>query len=149
MSEEELKQQTQETYKELGMMIGVEAIEFLDLWQRYVHDIDDVIDEPKDKEKICRTFVQAALIYSHPVFIRYKDSLLPVVLNLSNTYMDSVIWEESEVKWKSRDARCLCHAGYDMMFTLVWLIAGFDALRKISDRLRTWAHFKHLNDIKE
>ena len=78
-----------------------EAMAFNDLWYRYVHGIDDLIDTSVDgrprmsPEQIIHLFFDAALLYNSDFFIKHRNLLFPVVLLVTNTYTNSVLWEKS------------------------------------------------------
>jgi hypothetical protein len=46
---------------------NAEALDFLCLWGRYCHEIDDIVDgERTGKQEIIGTFALAVRVYSHP-----------------------------------------------------------------------------------
>ena len=77
-----------------------EAKAFVLEWTAFVHDIDDVIDEPirgtdtgdvlKTKnETFLRCFIYAERVFSSEFYQQNKETLAPVFLIVVNTYADS------------------------------------------------------------
>src|SRR5678816_756184 len=77
------------------------AMAFCDMWYRYCHGIDDLIDTLRDgrprmsKDQMISLFFHAALIYNSDFFIRNREMLFPIVMQVTNTYRDSVEWEHA------------------------------------------------------
>jgi hypothetical protein len=123
-----------------------EAMEFLMLWRDYVHDIDDIIDCDKDNEKILATFAHAAIIYSHPFYLRNILALRQLVLNCTNAYADSVMWEQSTTEWHRTFSDVYRHFGSEMVLAVATICAGPNAythLRAISPELRNICYLEH------
>lgn len=123
-----------------------EAIAFVIHYGNYLEMVDDLVDEPKDVELIGRTISMASDLFSCNYWQKNCAQLWLVEKLTHRTCFDSVAWENAEEGWKRRDARCLSHAGYNMLFAVIQLEAGTEALRKISLRFREQAHLKHLHD---
>lgn len=140
-----------ESYKIIHDYIShdIEALQFVDLYAKYIHAIDDIVDESFNPELIVSTFNLAANIYSLPFWIKHHNELLVVVNLMSNQYSDVVGWEKSNDKWKRREAQALSHVGYNMLFAVVLLVAGYGALRECSSKFRAWSHFTHLEHSPE
>tara|TARA_R110000803_G_C11989475_1_gene321918 strand:- start:27975 stop:28412 length:438 start_codon:yes stop_codon:yes gene_type:complete len=128
-----------------------EAKAFVLEWTAFVHDIDDVIDEPirgtdtgdvlKTKnETFLRCFIYAERVFSSEFYQQNKETLAPVFLIVVNTYADSVEWEQGATRWKREHADVLRHAGYDMILTVLRLVAGYNFVREISSEARAVAH---------
>lgn len=78
-----------------------EAMELCDIAYNYFHGIDDLIDTMQDgrplmnKEEMISLFFKAALFYNHPFYKKNQAILFPIILQITNTYADSVAWEQS------------------------------------------------------
>lgn len=114
------------------------AMMFCDLWYRYCHGIDDLIDTLQDgrprmsKEQMMSLFLNAALLYNTEFYIRNREMLCPVVLLVTNTYMDSIAWERSPKKHLRAMADVFRTCGNEM-YVMVALICGGEAhMRKMS-----------------
>jgi hypothetical protein len=122
-----------------------EAMGFLNLWRRYVHGIDDLIDRPGrvGAEEILRTFALAAELYSHPFYLRHIGHLRGLVFSITNAYADSVGWERSEVDWQRSWADHYRHVGAEMVLAVAFLCAGYEHMRSVSRELRIVCWHEH------
>lgn len=109
------------------------AREWLELWNRYCHAIDDLVDEPMrpGPEVLVGTFVQAAELYTHPFWRQYGPALLPVVVIVSNAYTESVGWER-QPGWPGNLADVLRFAGNEMVRAVAGICGGYARVRDVS-----------------
>lgn len=122
------------------------AAEFLRLWRAYVHGIDDIIDgEIKAPEGILRVFMQAAFVYSHPFYLQNMVALRQLVVNCTNAYADSVLWEKSDVEWKRQFADHYRHFAAEMVLAIAGICGGYDHMREASKWLREICWKEHHN----
>jgi len=127
-----------------------EAMEFLLHWRAYVHAIDDIIDGDADsQEDILAAFAQAPMLFSHPFYVKNMAALRQLVLNCTNAYADSVVWEKSAVKWQREFSDHYRHFGAEMVLAVASICAGltgksgYDHMRSISRELRTICWHEH------
>ena len=121
-----------------------EAIEFLQLWRKYVHDIDDIIDGDRtEAEFVLATFASAAALYSHPFYLKNIAALRAVVFNVTNGYADSVAWEHSDKPWQREFADHYRHAGAEMALAVAGICGGYDHMRSLSLELRIACYTAH------
>lgn len=122
------------------------------LWMQgygvYVHAIDDIIDNdiPKDKKRqqfILDTFEFAETIYSNPFYIAHINTLRPLVKMTSQTYMDSVQWEDSEEVWKRQVADGLRQMGNEIFLAVIEIVCGLQKKREASLKLREISYKAH------
>lgn len=115
-----------------------EAVRFIVAFNEYCHAVDDIIDGDAkvDKEFIIKTFIQATALYSSNFYHKYAVQLYPIVLNLTNSYADSVKWEGAEEKWKRDISDVLRMSANDMITIVVGLVGGYDAMREVSCLMR-------------
>lgn len=114
-----------------------EAYDFLNLWARYCHEIDDIVDGARlAPEEVIATFALATMVYSHPFYLRNLPALRQVVLLIANMYADSVAWENEGQQWQREFSNCYRHAGNEMVFAVAQLCGGFEHVRSVSAEQR-------------
>lgn len=126
---------------------NAEAMDFLaNHWSPYVHEIDDIIDGQRTgAEGILSTFARAALLYSHPFYLKNLPALRQVVLLVTNLYADSVAWERCGEEWKQDWADHNRHAGMEMVVATAQICGGYDHARVISQEQRAVCWHEHHN----
>lgn len=114
------------------------AMVFCDLWYRYCHGIDDLIDTMQDgrprmsKDQIVSLFFTAALLYNSDFYTANRNLLCPIVLQVTNTYRDSIAWEHSP-KLHLRKMGDVFRTCGNEMFVMVALVCGGEAhMREMS-----------------
>jgi len=122
-----------------------EALDFLvNHWFPYCHEIDDIVDgaRPAARDQIL-TFTRAALLFSHPFYLRNLGALRQIVLNLSIAYADSVMWEKSETAWQREwaDAHRCC--GNEMTIAVAGITGGLEHAFSVSLQLRQISYAEH------
>lgn len=125
-----------------------DALAFINAFQNYCHAIDDFIDEPPKNraEGVLYLLQEACRIYSSDFYHRHRAVLYPMVINITNAYADSVLFEKSPEQWKRATADVLRHCGNDMLMIIVATCAGYKALRAISPLIREEAFNRHAED---
>lgn len=119
-----------------------EAMAFTDLWYRYCHGIDDLIDTMQDgrpamnHEQILELFALAAMLYNCRFFVKNREMLFPVVLSVTNSFADSVSWEKSPIYRRRMMADVLRTCGNEMYNTVALLKGGWKHLREIGPKIR-------------
>ena len=119
-----------------------DAMLFCDLVVRYVHGIDDLVDTLRDgrprmsKEQMVSLFLNAAVLYNSGFYRANQNLLFPIVIQVTNTYMDSVAWEHCPAKHLRAMADVFRICG-DEMFIMVALICGGEAhMRRMSAAIK-------------
>jgi hypothetical protein len=117
------------------------AMSFCNQWYHYCHGIDDLIDTQLDgrprmsKDQMIGLFFKAALLYSSDFFIANRDALLPLVLDITDTYRNSVEWERSSEAHLRAMADVFRTCG-NRIFTMVALLCGGEQhMRTMSMRI--------------
>lgn len=119
-----------------------EAMAFNDMWYRYCHAIDDLIDTMEDgrpmmnAEQMLEIFALAAMLYNSPFFVRHRDVLFPIALQVTNSYSDSVAWEQSPINRRRIMADCLRTCGNEMFNMVALIKGGWKHLRDLSPKIR-------------
>lgn len=119
-----------------------EAMIFCDYWYNYVHGIDDLIDTMEDgrprmsKDQMIGLFFKAALLYNCSFFVANRDILFPIVLQITNTYADSVAWECSPKEHLRKMADVFRTCGDEMYVMVALLCGGEDHMRQMSRAIK-------------
>lgn len=115
-----------------------EAMTFCDIWYRYCHAIDDLVDTVVDgrptmsKDQMISIFFTAALLYNCSFYVKNRDLLSPIVLLVTNTYRDSVAWENSSKSHLRAMGDVFRTCGNEMYVMVALLCGGEDHMRKMS-----------------
>lgn len=121
-----------------------EAMHWLLLWRRYVHEIDDLVDgDRRGPECLLATFALAIELYSHPFYLKNISGLRQMALNVTNCYADSVAWEHSPTGYQRDWADHARHAGAEMVLAVAAICGGYDHMRAISPELRAICYWEH------
>jgi len=121
---------------------NVEAKIFLDLWFKYCHACDDLLDTREDgrptmsAEAILETFIMAALLFNCAFFVQHRAMLFPIVLTVTNMYADSVAWEKSPQKHRRTMADVMRTCGDEMTFMVALICGGWQHMRTLSPEIR-------------
>lgn len=120
------------------------AREYLELWNRYCHAVDDLVDAPErpSPESLLDVFVQAAVLYSHDFHRRHASTLLPVVMLVTSAYADSVKCERKE-GWAGALADVLRFSGNEMVKAVAMLTGGYPLVRDLSPVLWAVSYGEH------
>lgn len=122
-----------------------DACNFVSDYRNYIHGIDDIIDgDLLGSEGILHIFHLASKIFSSDFYHQYRQYLFPIEILINNTYADSCLWEKSGVNWKHRDSGVLRHTGIDMFLFVVYIVAGRQKMREISEKFRSQCHEFHM-----
>jgi len=119
-----------------------DAMHFCDLWYRYCHGIDDLIDTMRDgrprmsKDQMVGLFFQAALLYGSTFFVQNREALLPIVLLVTNTYRDSIAWENSSMSHLRQMADVFRTCGNEMYVIVALLCGGEQHMRTMSMKIK-------------
>jgi hypothetical protein len=114
------------------------AMTFCDLWYNYCHGIDDLIDTLRDgrprmsKDQMISLFFKAALLYNSDFYIQHRQLLAPIVLQVTNTYRDSVAWENSPRSHLRQMADVFRTCGNEMFIMVALLTGGEHHMRMMS-----------------
>lgn len=119
-----------------------DAMIFCDLWYNYCHGIDDLIDTLRDgrplmsKEQMISLFFKAAILYNSPFFVTNRDVLFPIILQVTNTYQDSVKWERSSKPHLRAMADVFRTCGNEMFVIVALLCGGEQHMRVMSQKIK-------------
>lgn len=114
------------------------AMRFCDHWYHYCHGIDDLIDTIRDgrprmsKDQIISLFFRAALLYNCDFYVNNRDVLAPIVLLITNTYRDSVAWEQSPRSDLRKMGDVFRTCGNEMLIMVALICGGEAHMRKMS-----------------
>ena len=119
-----------------------EAMEFNDLWYKYVHGIDDLIDTMVDgrpkmtQDQMIQLFFNAAGLYNCTFFAKHRSLLFPIILSITNTYANSVSWEKSPFDRRRTMADVWRTCGDEMYDMVAMIVGGWQHVREISPLIR-------------
>jgi hypothetical protein len=122
---------------------NLEAVDFLNRWSKYVHAVDDLVDEPFDSGNIIKSHATAIEIYTHPFFLKNLVALRQVAIYSNNLYADSVVWEKSDEKWKLDFVDWARHSPSEMVIATANIVGGYDHMRVVSLEMRKLCYFEH------
>jgi len=88
-------------------------------------------------ETVLRTFALAVELYTHPFFVQNAARLKQIVLNCTNAFADSVVWENSREEWQRNFSDHYRHFGAEMVVAVATICGGYDHARSLSLELRT------------
>ncbi len=119
-----------------------EALDFVSLWYRWCHFLDDLIDTMEDgrpvmdKEQMIQGFLTSAFLYSCPFYRKHSDVLISCVITTTNAYADSVAWERSPIEHRRNIGNILRTCGNEMFFLVAALVGGINHMRSVSQKIR-------------
>lgn len=137
----EMVRELQQLFKNNG-----EAYHFLCICFDYQHHVDDMVDQDKPFS-LRETTSLAAVMFNHSYWKKWGERLYLVERLVHNTYFDSVEWEQDGLhKWKRKDARVLGNCGYNMLFAVILIEFGENALTQFSLKFREYVHLSCRED---
>jgi len=119
-----------------------EAMQCNDLAFKFFHALDDFRDEREDgrpkmnDEQILEVFAVAAAFYNCPFYVKNREMLFPIMLNITNSWGDSIMWEQSPIKHRRTIANVLSAVGDEFYMAVAFLCGGWAHMRAISGKLR-------------
>lgn len=132
---------------------NLEAMEWINLGRIYVHLIDDIIDEDipaanrvSGAERVCAMGAIAIKLYTHPFFLKNKDALAQAMMTCTNTFADSVAWENSDEEWKRGFSEWGSHSWIEVILVVANIcggLRGYEHMRAISAELRVVSYVDH------
>ena len=124
---------------------NAEAMDWLaNHWNPYVHEIDDIMDgdRPAKRDQL-KTFARAAILYSHPFYLKNLVALRAIALNVTVTYADVVDWEGSPDAWKQNWVDAYRHCGMEMVLAVATICGGHDHAFAIAQEQRAICYLDH------
>ncbi len=68
---------------------NVQAFEFINLWLKHAHFVDDIIDKEVPQQDIVRSYVEAQYLFTHPFFLEHRDRLYSLHILSAVAYVNS------------------------------------------------------------
>lgn len=111
---------------------------FLGNFGKFCHSIDDLIDGDikNNPENIGAILILALNLYSNIFYRKYQDLLYPLILNIHNTYFDSVKMELSNEYWQKEQADTLKSVGQEMTLMIIYILGGYEERRRLGILVR-------------
>ena len=121
-----------------------DAFEFCAIFLRWVHLIDDCVDADKpigDLESVTRLHLDAFLVFAfNPFWQAHKKSLLPLVIQGTKAFLDSIEWAERP-DFRDRASADVIKAQYQEVFWHVAMICGgYDHIDRVT---RLFRHYHY------
>lgn len=108
----------------------------------FFHALDDFRDEREDgrpkmnDEQTIEMFAITAAFYNCPFYVRNREMLFPIMLNITNSWADSLMWERSSLKHRRTIANVLSAVGDEFYMAVALICGGWSHMRAISGKLR-------------
>lgn len=121
---------------------GVEAKMFLANFGKYCHSIDDLIDGDikSNPENIGVILILALNIYSMNFYVKYLNSLYPIIRLIHHTYFDSVKMELASEYWQKEQADVLKSVGQEMTLAIIEILGGYEKRRELGLIVREYSY---------
>jgi hypothetical protein len=119
----------------------IEAEEFVELWHKYCHLIDDIVDG--DSALDLRVFSMANELYSCEFYVAHRHKLKTMIQVVTCIYEDSVRMEKSTIHWQKYTADVIRHSGADILRAVAYLCGGYQLLRKMSFSIHEVCYIQH------
>ncbi len=126
-----------------------EALTWLLSYIIYVNAIDDIIDNKFDKDDkmrkliIIRTFELALHVFSSEFYIKNMYMFFPLMKFASNSYMDSVIFEDAKEEWKRNIGDVLRNEANNIVLATIEIVSGIEKRIEASLQLREFSYNFH------
>jgi len=121
---------------------NADAALFCDIWYKYVHGIDDLVDTLVDgrptlsKEQMIGLFLQAAMLFNSKFYREHQSMLLPIVVQITSTFADSVAWERSSKPHQRAMGDVFRTCGNEIFGMIAFITGGWDRMRAVSPRIK-------------
>lgn len=129
---------------------NVEAVDWIQVGQLYVHEIDDLIDvdlpqgnRPSGAARACRIGALALKLYTHPFWMKHWPALRAVMYLNTLNYQDSVRLENSTVEWQRNFSDWGRHGWMDVCKVVGEICAGYDHVANQSLEILAAAYANH------
>ncbi|HEX9232701.1 MAG TPA: hypothetical protein VF849_01495 [Blattabacteriaceae bacterium] len=114
----------------------------------YCHMLDDWIDgEKTDFEFFIKGHDYAEAIYANHFYIQNYTILHSLVKMAFNSYLDSIHFERSEIKWKKQFADVLRQNANEVILACIEIVNGQSVRRHASLELREISYESHHNEL--
>lgn len=125
------------------------ALAFMREFLEFCHKIDDYVDGDvaKTDENFLAILANSCRLYSCNYFAANSHLLYPLIINITNSYADSLIYENSKEKWKRQFGDVLRSSGNEMILGIINLEYGYEKAREFSLLIREDSYYQH-HDIK-
>lgn len=117
-----------------------QAEDFCHAFLAWVHHIDDAVDKDKplgSTEQIVRLNLTLAMVFAfNPFWLAHKDSLMPLVIQGAQAYIDSLEWALRSEQ-RDREASDILKSQYaEVFWHVAFLCGGFDHLSLVTKQYR-------------
>ena len=123
---------------------GADAKLFIVIYDRFIHAIDDLVDEKlaNEPEFLLVPFRIALNLYNTNFWHKYSNILYPTMSVIHNTWADSVAMENSDEEWMKTQAKTLKGIGLEMYMVVVEILSSYEERRRCSLAFRENCHIQ-------
>ena len=132
---------------------NAEALSWIDLGRRYIHEGDDLIDidvanqdVPGAAERSCKLGAMALELYTHPFFLKHWPALKYAMLRNLHNYRDSVLLGDSGQEWQRQFSDWARHGWLDVCITVGDICAGYEQTCNETLEMRALSYVDHHNE---
>lgn len=117
------------------------AWQFVELFARRAHDLDDMIDDNKvmsDEEMIQAELNWMMALSTNSFYQAHSNFLMPLLIMSCNAWLDANKWEKSDVAVKKVHSDVLKSFYHEVIFAVVYLCGGWNAMREFTQLHREY-----------
>lgn len=117
------------------------AWDFVDVFARRSHLIDDIIDGDADvsDEEIIKSEIEwMATLSRNPFYMAHSNYLMPLIISGATSWLDANEWEQSEDPVKRTHSDVIKSTYHEVIFGVVYLCGGWNALREFTQLHREY-----------
>jgi hypothetical protein len=119
------------------------AQEFCTVFIVWCHLVDDTVDRDKplpDLETFARVMLEAATVFAfNPFFQEHREKLLPLIIQGTKAFEDSLAWASHSEPCKRRAADVLKGQYQEVLWHVAYLVGGYDHMDAMT---RRWRHYQ-------
>ncbi len=141
------------TFLKKYLSSNIEALGWVLSYVIYCNLIDDIVDNKFDKEDkprkllIVKTFELSLHVYSSEFYVKNMYILFPLMKMAGNSYMDSIIFEDSKKKWKRNLGDSLRSDANNVTLAVIEIVCGIDKRIEASQEIRELSYNTHHDNL--
>ena len=126
---------------------GEQAHWFMKQYGIYSHLVDDIVDEKiTDPKRTLPSYMVHLNLLSSDFYRKHQAELYPVMRLIHHSWADSIEMEVADEDWKKEQAKTLKGIGIEMTLTIIEILGGYEARRKLSILVREHAYKEQHKD---
>lgn len=127
-----------------------QAWDFVELFAKWSHQIDDIVDGDKDisdEEIVEMQLCWMMAVSGNPFYQANRAFLMPLLIMSSNAWLDANKWEKSEDKVKQCHSDVLKSQYHEVIFACVYLCGGWKSLREFTSLHREYQKDNYYGNV--